>query len=270
MSFPWEALLPILTGGANIGAALGQYKLGSEATDIELQNLQLAKNTLDYQKALQGIMFQREDTSVQRRVKDLKAAGLSPVLAAGQGARAGEAIKVVAPQMKPSGKLMQMQALGNIADIGITLMDALSREAQINKTRAETTLIEQTTPQHVRLNELEIQKRVDENKILHDTIEDVIQLAKSNNLIRKHELTLTTRDALYAQDLENYLTRLSNKYGIRITPEIITTMREEIQYRLAEKNMSLYDALGGSDVSQGLLGLLQKVIPSIISRFLYY
>lgn len=47
-----------------------------------------------YNKALQERIFNREDTAIQRKSADLKAAGLSKTLAAGAGASAGQAVHV--------------------------------------------------------------------------------------------------------------------------------------------------------------------------------
>ena len=58
---------------------------------INSQNLQFQRENLDYQKALQQRIFEREDSSYQRTVNDMRLAGLSPLSMNGTNG-AGEAI----------------------------------------------------------------------------------------------------------------------------------------------------------------------------------
>lgn len=60
---------------------------------------------LDYQKNLQRQIFEREDNAVSRRAADLKNAGLSKTLAAGDAAGSGTAISTSAPQLSMVDKV---------------------------------------------------------------------------------------------------------------------------------------------------------------------
>lgn len=78
----------------NPTSAWDQFKNGKTNIinrDIANQNLQFQRENLDYQKALQERIFDREDTNYQRTVNDMRQAGLNPLTMNGTNG-AGEAI----------------------------------------------------------------------------------------------------------------------------------------------------------------------------------
>lgn len=81
---------------ATVNKAIADQNLAFQEkwNDINYKNQQEEQQ---YQRDLQKQIFEREDTSQQRAVNDLVAAGLNPALAAGNGAGAGATTASVVP-----------------------------------------------------------------------------------------------------------------------------------------------------------------------------
>ncbi len=109
----FDSLMGGLADGFNAVTTYLGFKEQQKVNDL---NYNMQKDNLAYQKDLQKIMFSREDNAVQRRVNDLKAAGLSPTLAAGSSAGAGSVISTTAPQ-----KLSNLNGYLALAQVGTML-----------------------------------------------------------------------------------------------------------------------------------------------------
>lgn len=79
---------------AGLGASAGALLGGASSIFNNERNLNAQREAQDYSKWANQVTWEREDNAVRRRVADLKAAGLSPVLAAGSSAQAGSPIKI--------------------------------------------------------------------------------------------------------------------------------------------------------------------------------
>lgn len=113
------------------------------------RNIDMQRENLAYQRDLQQQIFNREDTAVQRRVKDLKAAGMNPLLAAGGAASSGAAVQTTAPHSDNP----DLNFMGN--------MLALKRQStDISMTKAQQELIKEQKDGVSKENELK-QKTID-------------------------------------------------------------------------------------------------------------
>lgn len=85
----------IAAGAAALGSGLIQTGLSYNES---VKNRHLQEKQFEYQKELNEKLMNREDTAYQRQVNDLRAAGLSPLMAAGGAGAGGTVSGGTAPQ----------------------------------------------------------------------------------------------------------------------------------------------------------------------------
>ena len=160
---------------------------------IAEQNLEFQKEVQEYNKALQEKIFEREDNSVQRRALDLEKAGLSPTLAAGSSANAGQVVALsprhndYQPSNLMSGSLQVLQAMTDILNSQRqTSSEAVLNRAAARKANAEAEQTEFETSVDKVYSEAERDAQL--SKLIADTtyITDY-QFAKAEADIKKLE-----------------------------------------------------------------------------------
>lgn len=158
-------LLPIIFGAASLAYNLGkdylQNKKDKESQSlaqdnldlnkiVATQNYDLAKQQFEYQKDLNQTVMEREDNAMQRQIADLKAAGMSPLMASG-GASATPLTSANAPQMDLSGV---NTAMGNMLS---AYNDIFNRRMTRQQFRLNAVL--QTADAYNKIAEAKLQRR---------------------------------------------------------------------------------------------------------------
>lgn len=204
-----------MVGGLMSGATSAFSNVAGVVQGIK--NYEMADNENAYRHRLQDRFFDREDNAIQRRVADLRAAGLSPTLAAGNAAQAGPVVSTQAPQMN----------LGNFKNPVSDSIDSISRwmqmkqtQAQINQTEAQTELIRQ---------QKQFNDQYNPSKLEQAELSNIGKELANSFLSRNLETAVSTeQERLIAIRIENSISEATREYDIQLARNKLSQSAQNI------------------------------------------
>jgi len=164
------------------------------------RNIAMQRETNQQNEALMRESWGREDNATQRRVKDLTAAGLSPVLAAGSAAGASSPIKMDAPRGEDymSGAAASgIQAALAASQMSKTDQDNRRTAAEIGGIHANTS--------NTKTNELATQQNM--------KIQSVMSALQAKAISAETARTLVDK---YTKEMNNKLTEMDVEKASRL------------------------------------------------------
>lgn len=178
----FDAVGNIIGGLIGYGSQNSQNKINYK---IAQENLGFQRENLDYQKALQKQIFEREDTAYQRTVNDMRLSGLNPVSMQGTNS-SGEAIPT-----EPLHNDFQFQsAFGKILE-SVQAVSNMRNNSSL--TNAQANLINQQA-ENQRI------KNLFESDILQNTLSGL----KYDNVGKRFQNELSNIDWLNKRDNYNF------------------------------------------------------------------
>lgn len=151
-------------GLAQAGASiLNTRETNKTNKNIAEQNLGFQRENLDYQKALQQTIFEREDTAHQREIEDLKRAGINPLATAGgNGANAGSVVPLTELNNSYQAQTADMSgigAAGQALDAAVQNEKALEDARQAREDQARENMYARTQQHAQFVQELAIREQ---------------------------------------------------------------------------------------------------------------
>lgn len=288
--------LDLLSSMVDVGTGMYgvnmQYELGKQALELERENFGFQQKQDDWAKQLQKSLMQREDNALTRKVGDAARAGLHPLAAIGAtGAKAGPMVNLPAPQHGTKGLEMQAEAMKSLFDVksvGMTIAELGAIKAQTRKTNAEASYLENTQPLREQIVSEDLQKKINENKILKETMEDAIEkvkqersLAEIRTKVADYEKQMTDVQRAYVVEFRNHLVKYytaTDKEGNTVFteegwakhPENLTYVAMELANAATKHNIDITKGtqipVGGQTRWENQLGLIISQVLNNLER----
>lgn len=199
-----------------IGSAITSYKqkkaeqqaynqARQENKEIAEKNYQLQVDQFNYQKQLNQLQMDREDTAYSRAISDLQDNGINKLMALGNAASTGTYTSAAAPQFDYTATPEAVNP-DPMSNVGTIMTDALGWTQQLMN-------IQQTQKQNELIEEEIMNQSYNRANINADTLLKNIQGAKTDeerlNIIKDTML----KQIEYLQDLHDY--QINRNYGVR-------------------------------------------------------